>query len=259
MSASKRNHLFHISVCVDMHLKVCIHSNTLTLALTHILHMPHGKPTSTLSQQKRWEQKECIFSLRLALHEYFKQATWFLSGTRHKGEVSGGARGWRDQKWNLRLGLPGTTCLQWQTHTVPCSLGGDRGPVKPNLSMSVCVCARYATGAHFAAENHNYKHRPVFALLIVCVCVDGEDGCACGHTRHSKSAIKPKWRWGIKLGCVEWYLGSRKMRRWDREAVRCRNSFRWEKWGNIKLEWRLCLILWSGQQYLGRAPILTQK
>lgn len=63
------------------------------------------------------------------------------------------------------------------------------------------------------------------------LCVDGEDGWACGHTRHSTSAIKPNWRWGIKPGCAEWYLGS-----WDweggterfRMVERCWHCFRWK-------------------------------
>lgn len=81
--------LFCIRVCVGMCASKGMHSLKFSLfgisdsqTLTHFpsihrldLFLPHGGPTSTLSQQKRWEQEECVFSSRLALHEYFKQAT----------------------------------------------------------------------------------------------------------------------------------------------------------------------------------------
>jgi len=46
----------------------------------------------------------------------------------------------------------------------------------------------------------------------LCVCVDGEDRWACGHTRHSRLAIKPNWRWGIKPGLLSDTRASEKVR-----------------------------------------------
>lgn len=81
--------LFFAFVCVCTRASKGMHSLKLSLfgisdsqILTHFpsihrldLFLPHSGPTATLPQQKRWEQEECVFSSRLALHEYFKQAT----------------------------------------------------------------------------------------------------------------------------------------------------------------------------------------
>ena len=114
--------------------------------------------------------------------------------------------------------LPGTTCSKWKdTEMRPRGWGCDRGSVKPYLTTSAC------TGARSATENSLCCGKPLgqaqaCACIVYCVCVDGEDGCACGHTRNSSTAIKPNWRWGIKPGCVEWYLGCLEWEGWDRKV-----------------------------------------
>lgn len=121
--------------------------------------------------------------------------------------------GWSEQRWNLRLehGFRAPPA-QRDRHTDEATELVSWWRIGWTLSHHVCVhwCQACHWEPRLAVENHKYKPRHVPALLIVCVCqcVDGKDGCACGHTRHSRDPIKPNWRWGIKLGCAEWYLGS---------------------------------------------------
>lgn len=70
--------------------------------------------------------------------------------------------------------------------------------------MSACICAKSATGTHFAVENHKYKPRHVLALLIVCcVCVDvcGWRGWVCLWTYQAfQAGNKAKLKVGDKAG-----------------------------------------------------------
>lgn len=104
---------WHLCVCAcacaskGMHsLKIPPFGTSDSQILTHVpsiqrldLFLPLGGPTSP-AEKVRATVEECVFSSRLALHEYFKQATWFLSATRHTKVRSLG-----EQKWNLRLEL----------------------------------------------------------------------------------------------------------------------------------------------------------
>lgn len=224
----------HVLVCISVYVSVCaskgMHSLKFSLSgipdtqiLTHFtsihrldLFLPLGGPTSTLPQQKKVgaTAEESVFSSRLARHEYFAQATWFpqCHPTQKERSLVEQAEG----KSQVGIWLWGTTCSQWQTSRQSLGDGAVTGLVKPYLTTSACVSARPATW-NSPCLGKTISTSP--GMCLHCwLCVDGEDGRACGHTRHSKSAIKPNWRWGIKPGLCWVIPGQLGRRRLDREV-----------------------------------------
>lgn len=142
-------HVFCVCVCVQA--SVCMHLLSLGYL---ILRSWHTFPASTdwicfcpsASRLPRFLSKkggrfieECVFSSRLTLHEYFKQATWFLSATRPRGETCGWAGGKSEQRWNVRLELGFQTPPAHGDGESRQSLGEGGGWVKPYLTMSACI------------------------------------------------------------------------------------------------------------------------
>lgn len=166
--------MFSVCVCINMYAFTQILSGIPdSQILTHIpraagsVSAPRQAHFHTSSAEKvRATVEESIFSLRLALHEYFTQATRFSAAAGVcRGEISDKNLASRHHLLTV-TGLP--TGWSW------CR---DRGLVKPPLTVSVCISARPANGIHFAVVNHQYKSKHTLALLIVC-CVRGWRGWA---------------------------------------------------------------------------------
>lgn len=205
------------------------------------LFLPHGGPTSTLPQQKRWEQEECVFSSRLALHAFQIGNMIPLCHLTQKRSL------WVSSEVG-RAEVETSDCvLRFQAPPARCDRRGPGAGAVTEVWLNPIRPCPHASMPRLPLEHALlWKTMNTSPGMHLCcwLCVDGEDGCACGHTRHSRSAIKPNWRWGIKPRCAEWYLGSWE---WDGET---------ERFGLVGMCWhwededrgRILVHLWSNQQ-----------